>query len=187
MKAAIWSAASGELRAIVPSCVRSAPTLKYLGYSDASTTTRTSGSLPSSVNAAPSSSIRSAAMALRPLRCMTTVAIPPSRLTSTHSPIRFASGCEQRNAARHLDHRAGDIARLVRAEERDRVRDVLGLPEPLEHRAGPEALVQRVGLGSRLARFGFNDPRRDRVGGDVVPSALERGCLRQPDEGRLGR
>src|SRR5712691_447316 len=185
MNAAIWSIASADWRSMVPSIVRSAPTLKYFSYSEASTITRASGSSPRIVNAAARSSIRSSAIALLPLRRMTTRAIGPSRLISISSLIALCR--EQRNAARHLDYRAGDVAGLVRAEERDRVRDVLRLPESLEHRARLETLVQRVVRRCRFACFRFDDPRRDRVGGDVVPAAFERGGLRKADQRRLGR
>src|SRR5437867_76437 len=112
MNSAIWSVASGASRSMPIIEVRSAPTLKYFSYSDASTTTRTDASLPSSSNAAASSCIRSSAIALLPLRCMTTRATAPSRLTSTSSPIA-GLGREQRDAARDLDHRARDVARLA--------------------------------------------------------------------------
>src|SRR5712691_9193578 len=144
MKVAIWSPASGALRSMVPSCVRSAPTLKYFSYSEPSTTTRTSGSSPSSVKAAPSSCIRSSAMALLPLRCMTTRAIAPSRLTSTHSPIGL--GGEEWYAAGNLDHCAGDVARLLGTKKGDGVGDVHRLAEALEHCALLEALVHGIVL-----------------------------------------
>src|SRR5229473_8422037 len=124
---------------MVASMVRSAPTLKYFSYSDASTMTRASGSSPRIVNAAARSSIRSSAIALLPLRCMTTRAIGPSRLISTSSPTALCR--EQRDAAGDLDHRPGDVPGLFRAKERDRVGDVLRLAEALEHRALLEPLV----------------------------------------------
>ena len=87
MKSAIWSVASGASRSMPISEVRSAPTLKYFSYSEARIATRTDGSLPSSSKAAARSFMRSSAIELLPLRCITTRAIPPSRLTSTSSPI----------------------------------------------------------------------------------------------------
>src|SRR5258708_5076277 len=184
----ICSTASGALRSMLPSMVRSAPTLKYFSYSEASTTTRTAGSSPSSRNAAASSCIKSSAIALLPFRCITTRAIAPSRLTSTHSPIFvfLRSGGEQGDAAGDLDDRARDVPRLVRAEERDGVGNVLGLPKPFEHSPGLESLVQGIRLGRGFARFGFDDPGRDRVGRDVVPPAFECSRLGEADESRLG-
>src|SRR5438093_1528878 len=152
MNSAIWSVASGASRSMPIIEVRSAPTLKYFSYSDASTTTRTDASLPSSSNAAASSCIRSSAIALLPLRCMTTRATAPSRLTSTSSPIA-GLGREQRDAARDLDHRARDVAGLLGAQERDRAGDVLGLAEALENGPRLEALVQLVVGGAGLAQL----------------------------------
>src|SRR5881628_3325419 len=186
MNSAIWSVASGASRSMPIIEVRSAPTLKYFSYSDASTTTRTDGSLPSSSNAAASACIRSSAIALLPLRCMTTRATAPSRLTSTSSPIA-GLGREQRDAARDLDHRARDVAGLLGAQERDRAGDVLGLAEALENGPRLEALVHRVVGGGSLARLGLDDARRDRVGRDVVPAALKRGRPGQADQAGLGR
>src|ERR1700674_2133692 len=187
MTPAIWSTASGASRSMAPSIVRSAPTLKYFSYSDASTTTRTEGSSPSSVNAPANSCIRSSAIELLPLRCMTTRAVAPSRLTSTHSPIRQGSGGEERYAAGDLDDGAGDVAGLFRAQEGDRVGDVFRLAEALEHRSLLEALVHRVVFGRRLTGLALDDARRDRIGGDVVAPALEGSGFRQPDNGCLGR
>src|SRR5437879_2775739 len=164
---------------------RSAPTLKYFSYSDASTTTRTEGSWPSSSKAAASSAMRSSAIELLPLRCITTRAIAPSRLTSTSSPIGL--GREERYAAGDLDHSAGDVARFFGAQEGDRVRDVLRLSESLEDGARLESFVHRVVGGCGLAGLGLDDPRRDCVGCDVVPAALERRRLGQADQPRLGR
>src|SRR6184192_3416269 len=151
MKRAIWSTASGASRSTPASEVRSAPTLKYFSYSEARMTTRTEASSPTSLNAAASSCIRSSAIALLPLRCMTTRATAPSRLTSTSSPIA-GLGREQRDAARDLDHRARDVAGLLGAQERDRAGDVLGLAEALENGPRLEALVHRVVGGGSLAR-----------------------------------
>src|ERR1700704_1286822 len=118
----IRSSASGASRSKLPIEVRSAPTEKYFSYSLARITTLTDGSAPSSWKAVESSSIRSPAIPLFPFRCMTTVAIPPSLLTSTHSPI--ASGREQGNAAGDLERDPGYVAGLVGAEEGDRIGDV---------------------------------------------------------------
>ena len=96
-------------------------------------------------------------------------------------------GGEEWDAAGHLDHGAGDVARLVRAEERDRVRDVLRLAEALEHSALLEPLVHRVVPGRGLAGLGLDDPGRDRVRRDVVAAALERRRLGEPDQRGLGR
>src|SRR5437899_3874326 len=160
MKRASWSTASGASRSTPASEVRSAPTLKYFSYSEARMTTRTEGSSPTSLNAAASSCIRSSAIALLPLRCMTTRATAPSRLTSTSSPIA-GLGREQRDAARDLDHGACDVAGLLGAQERDRAGDVLGLAEALENGPRLEALVHRVVGGGGLARLGLDDARRD--------------------------
>src|SRR5260221_6311018 len=165
MKPPIWSSASGADRSMDPREVRSAPTLKYFSYADARTTPRTAGSSPSSPTAPASSSMRSSAIALLPLRCMTTRAIAPLRSTSTFSPT--GSGREERDAAGDLDHRAGDVARLLGAEKRDGVGDVLGLAEALEHSPLLEALVHRVVGRGGLARLRLDDARRDGVGRDV--------------------
>src|SRR5919108_4697555 len=117
--------------------------------------TRTAGSSPSCSKAAASSCIRSSAIALLPLRCMTTRAIAPSRSTSTLSPTCL--GGEQRDAARHLDHRAGDVAGLLRAQKGDRVGDVLRLPESLEDGPCLEALVHRIVRGRRLPGLRSDD------------------------------
>src|SRR2546430_6183440 len=185
MKRAIWSAASGASRSMVAIEVRSAPTLKYFSYAEARTMARTAWSLPRSSNTAASSVIMSSAIALLPLRCMTTRATAPSRVTSTSSLI--ASGREERDATGDLDHRPGDVPRLLGAQERDRVRDVVGLAESLEDRAGLEALVHRAVRSRGLACLGFDDAGRDRVGGDVVAPSLERRRPGQPDQARLRR
>src|ERR1700682_6708501 len=106
--------------------------------------------------------------------------MPPSRLTSTHSPM--GSGGEQGYAAGDLDDRAGDVAGLVRAQESDRVRDVFRLSESLENRPRPEPVIHWVGLRRGLARLALDDAGGERVRGDVVPPALQRGRLRQPDQ-----
>src|SRR5713226_8554886 len=101
---------------------------------------------------------------------------------------------EEGNAARDLDHGASDITRLIRAEEGDRVCDVLWLPESLEDGPRPEPVVHGVRLRGRLARLALDDarralaaPRRDRVGGDVAAAACERGLLGEAEHRRLGR
>src|SRR5712692_5490114 len=94
---------------------------------------------------------------------------------------------EEGNAARDLDHGASDITRLIRAEEGDRVCDVLWLPESLEDGPRPEPVVHGVRLRGRLARLALDDARRDRVGGDVVATTFERGRLGEADQRRLGR
>src|ERR1700674_491279 len=171
---------------MAPSIVRSAPTLKYFSYSDASTTTRTDGSPPSSVNASASSCIRSSAIELLPLRCITTRAIAPSRLTSTHSPIGGLRSKEG-YAACDCDDGSSDVPGLVRAKERDRVRNVIRLAETLEHRPLFEALIHRVVFGRCLAGLALDDACGDRVRRYVVPPTFE-GCrFRQPDDRGLGR
>src|SRR5438876_1032186 len=185
MKEAIWSVASSASRSMAPSIVRSAPTLKYFSYSEARTIARTSGSPPSASKASASSCMRSSAIALFPLRCMTTRAIEPSRLTSTHSPIGLSS--EEWNAACDLDHSARDVSRLLGAQEGDRVCDVHGLAEALEHGALLEALVHGVVLRRCLAGLALDDAGCYRVGCDVVAPSLERRRSREPDEAGFGR
>src|SRR5438105_7255916 len=184
VNAVMRSSASGASRSMSPIAVRSAPTEKYFSYSLARTTTRTDASSPTSLKADDSSSTRSEAMPLLPLRCMTTVATGPSRFTSRHSPM--ALGREEGDAARDLERDAGDVAGLVGAEEGDRVGDVGGLPEALEDRPLLEALVDRIRLGRGLARLAADDAGHDRVGGDAVAPALQRGGLGEPDHGGLG-
>src|SRR5690348_2293961 len=186
MNSATRSTASGASRSNPDSAVpRSMPTLKYFSYSEPRTTTRTDWSCPSSSKAAASSATRSSATELLPLRCITTRAIAPSRVTSMSSLI--ASSREKRNAARHLDHCAGDVARLLRAQKGDGVRDVGRLAKTLEDGAGFEPRVHGVGrLGGR-AGLGHDDAGRDRVRRDVVAATLERRRLRQPDEPGLRR
>src|SRR5579864_116695 len=183
MTAAICSAASGALRSIVAMEPRSAPTLKYFSYSDTRTITRTEASSPSSWKAAASSCIRSSAIALLPLRCMTTRAIAPSRLMSMHSPI--SSGREQRDAAGDFDHRAGDVTGLFRAEERDGVGDIFRLAETLEDRPCFEPRVHRVGRFGCRARLGHDDAGSDRVRRDVVAPAFQGRRLGKSDQASL--
>src|SRR5262245_1345200 len=99
--------------------------------------------------------MRSSAIALLPLRCMTTRAIPPSRRMSTSSSIDLRG--EERDAACDLDHGAGDVARLLGAQERDRAGDVFRLAELLEDCARAKAVVHRVVGSRRLAGFRLDD------------------------------
>src|ERR1700730_1724483 len=186
MNPATWPAASGALRSMLASEVRSAPTLKYFSYSDASTIARTEGSPPSSLNAAASSPIKSSAIELLPLRCMTTRATAPSRVTSKHSPISGSlSEGEEGDAARHPESQPRDVARFVRAEEGDRMRDVRGLAGPLEDRALDDPLVHlRV---AHVESLGADHAGHDGIGRDVVAPSLERSSPGERDGGHLRR
>src|SRR5262252_8279810 len=61
-----------------------------------------------------------------------------SRSQPRGPPVALALEREQIHSAGHRQHRTRDVARALRAEERDRVRDVLGLAlslhrDPLHH------------------------------------------------------
>src|ERR1700693_195763 len=169
------------------SAVRSAPTLKYFSYSDASTIARTDGSSPSSLNAVASSPINSSAIELLPLRCMTSRATGPSRLMSTHSPISRTLGLEgeERDAARHLERGSRYVPRLVRAQESNRVRNVLRFARTLEHCAFHDPLVH-VGV-AHVESLGTDNARPYRIGSDVVAPAFKSCCLRECYDRHLRR
>src|SRR5262249_11735623 len=69
---------------------------------------------------------------------------------------------EEVHAASHRQHGAGDVSGALGAQERNRVRNVLGLSLALHRDALDHPLVQRAQLG-----IGRDDPRRDRVACDV--------------------
>src|SRR5437588_11656768 len=145
-----------------------------------------SGSWPSSSKAARTSLISSAAIELLPLRCITTRTTPPSRTTSTNSPMAPALRGEERDPARHLDRGAGDVASLLAAEERDRARDVGRLAEALEDGPVLERLVHRVGPRRGATGLREDDPRHHRVGGDAVAASLQRRGPGQAEDAGLG-
>src|SRR5439155_8225730 len=112
---------------------------------------------------------------------MTTRASGPSWTMSTKFPTAPSSGGEERDAPRHLDRRAGDVARLLAAEERDRVRDVRRLAEALEHGPALEALVHRVARSRAAPGLGQDDSRHHSVGHDPVPAAFQDSGPGQPE------
>src|SRR5215510_14937016 len=94
----------------------------------------------------------------------------------------FSSKREKIHAARHRQHGARNVAGALGAQERDRIRHVLGLPLALHRHALDHPLVERAQLG-----VGRDYARRDRVARDVVPGTLEGDRLREADQPDLAR
>src|SRR5256714_14488593 len=117
---------------------------------------------------------------------------PPAHASSTmgspgasRSSRRARSEGEELDAAADVQPDAGYVARQVRTEEGDRVRDVLWLACAPHGRPPHHALVHlRVAESKRL---GADDPRDDGVAGDPVARAFEGERARQPEEARLRR
>src|SRR5262245_7480599 len=89
---------------------------------------------------------------------------------------------EQVHSAGDREHGPGDVPGALRAEERDGIRDVLGLPLLLHGDALDHPLVHR-----RQVRVRADDARRDHVAGHVVACALKRDRLGEPDHAHLTR
>src|SRR5262245_43248816 len=76
-------------------------------------------------------------------------------------------------SAVHVENLGSHEPGFGRREERTRVRNVLGLSVPANHRTRRERL--EVGLGApRPGHVGEDEPRRDRVNGDPMRSQLQR-------------
>src|SRR5438132_1507106 len=82
----------------------------------------------------------------------------------------------------------GDVARLVRGKEGDRVRDVLDRAEPPERDLLEEVVFDL--LGKRIGEIGRDEPGSHGVGRDVSTGHFARDRLGEPDDaglrGRVG-
>src|SRR2546425_809876 len=83
------------------------------------------------------------------------------------------------------EHLAGDVAGLIRGQERDGVRDVLDRAEPPERDLLEEIVLDL--LGERIGEIGGYESGGDRVRRDVPARHFARDGLREPDDPGLRR
>src|SRR5262245_25404475 len=86
-------------------------------------------------------------------------------------PIGIANPSDHDLAAVRGERRAGDQAGVVRRQEHDAARDLLGLAQPAERNERQDLLVEHV-LGYGLDHLGRDIARADGVDGDARPRAL---------------
>src|SRR5437879_5704907 len=140
--------------------------MKYLGIALVSTMQRTSGSAPRPAKASATWWTRSGAMALTGRRFITTVATAPLRSTLTCCSDMPSEG-EEVDAAGHMDHLAGDVARLLGAEEDH----VVGAGEVDQDIAVPELVGLRLDLADVVEGGGVVDQDVERA--ELLDDAAE--------------
>src|SRR3954447_5208623 len=168
-----WSASKRWNQGAMSHSQRSAQTLSRAAGSAKNTST--SRSLCSSA----------ARLAMLPATDIPTTPDCPRKNATTRSRISWWLEGKELDSTADVQLHAGDVRGEIRAEEGDRVGDVLRLAGPPERRAGDHALVHvRV---AEVERLRPDDARNDRVDVDSVARPFERERARQAEQAGLRR